>query len=153
MLLYFLLCLPQFHYNLGVLLHSVSREQDVQLGGAIFQICDQINHGIPSLIQPKMQKDIVELNFDSGSMAMDRSDYETARSYLNNSLSLLPENHWSSNYGFSLRLFFLSAKAAYSCGDIEKASELLKEILKEGRCLEDKLDAYYLYVTVGTSWC
>jgi len=136
----------KFHYNLGILLFSVSRGKD--LGGAIFHIIDQINHGIPQLIQPQKTKDIIELNFYSGSKAMDRSDYKTAQSYFSNSFLLLPEDHWSSDYEFSLRLYFLSAKVAYSCGNIEKAYILLKKILEEGCCLGDKLDAYHLYATI-----
>jgi len=136
----------QFHYNLGVLLNSVSRGKD--LGGAIFHVIDQMNHGIPGLIQPTMLKDVIRLNFASGSKAMDRSDYKTAQSYFSNTFSLLAKNHWSGHYEFSLRLYFLSAKAAYSCGNIEKAYGLLKQILKEGCCLGDKLDAYYLYATI-----
>jgi len=138
----------QFHYSIGVLLYSFSKEQDFRLGDTMFQICGQINHGIPKLIEPEMKRDIVELNFECGSSAMSRSDHQTAQSYLNNSLLLLSEDHWSSNYEFSLRLYFLSAKAAYSCGKIEKAYDLLKKILREGRCFEEKLDAYYLYATI-----
>jgi len=136
----------KFHYNLGLLLFSVSRGKD--LGGAIFHVIDQINHGIPQLIQPQMTRDIIELNFYSGSKAMDRSDYKTAQSYFSNSFLLLPEDHWSSDYEFSLQLYFLSAKVAYSCGNIEKAYILLKKILEEGCCLADKLDAYHLYATI-----
>ena len=98
-----------------------------------------------------MQHNVVELNFDSGSRAMDQSDYETSHSYFINALLLLPNNHWSSNYEFSLRLFLLTAKAAYACGKIEKAYDSLKEILAEGRCFEDKLDAYGSYVSVSAS--
>ncbi|KAL7538257.1 hypothetical protein ACHAXR_008411, partial [Thalassiosira sp. AJA248-18] len=136
----------QFHYDLGMLLHSASKDQD--LGARIFQIVDQINHGIPDLIRPDMQMDIAVLNFKSGSTAIEFSDYDTALSYLNNALLLLPINHWSSNYELCLRLFYLKAKATYSCGDIENAYELLKKIIEKGRCTEDKLDAYYLYVTI-----
>mmetsp|Transcript_3060 Transcript_3060/g.6785 ORF Transcript_3060/g.6785 Transcript_3060/m.6785 type:complete len:560 (-) Transcript_3060:69-1748(-) len=95
-----------------------------------------------------MTRDIIELNFYSGSKAMDRSDYKTAQSYFSNSFLLLPKNHWSSHYEFSLRLYFLSSKVAYSCGNIEKAYILLKKILEKGCCLGDKLDAYHLYATI-----
>mmetsp|Transcript_29922 Transcript_29922/g.63473 ORF Transcript_29922/g.63473 Transcript_29922/m.63473 type:complete len:914 (-) Transcript_29922:1454-4195(-) len=136
----------QFHYDLGILLYSTSKGQD--LSGTVFQVVDQISHGIPSLIQPELQIDIAELNFSAGSRAMDFSDYETAYSYLNNALSLLPKNHWSSHYDFSLRLFFLRAKAAYSCGNIEEAYDSLKKILEKGRCIEDTLDAHHLKATI-----
>jgi len=136
----------QFHYDIGILLYSTSKGQD--LGGALFQLVDQINHGIPSLIQPRMQIDIAELNFSAGRKAMDLSDFETAYSYLNNAFPLLPENHWSSHYDFSLRLFLLRAKSTYLCGNIEEAYDSLKEIIENGRCIEDTLDAYYLHVTI-----
>ena len=75
----------------------------------------------------------------------------TAQSYFNTALTLLPENHWIDSYDMSLRLFLLRSKAAFSCGDTETACASLKEILDKGGCLEDKLDAYSLYITVSVS--
>ena len=83
----------------------------------------------------------------AGVKAVDCSDYEIARSYLNIALSLLPTDHWISHYDRSLRLSFLLARSAYSCGDVEKAQGILQEILGECRCIEDKLQAYLLLVT------
>ncbi|KAL7526795.1 LOW QUALITY PROTEIN: hypothetical protein ACHAXR_005057, partial [Thalassiosira sp. AJA248-18] len=137
----------QFRYDLGILLYSISKHKDHDLGSnATFQIADQINNDL-SLIQPAMRLDIAELNFRAGSMAMDRSDFTTAYSYLTNAMSLLPDDHWSGNYHFSLRLYFLRANATYSCGNVEEAIESLKTLLDEGRCIEDKLDAHYYYLT------
>jgi len=119
--------------------------------GAVFPIVNQINHGVPDLIQKEMLNSVVELNVDSGLRAVDQSDYVTAESYFNNALVLLPENHWIGHYEFSLKLFFLRSKAAFSCGNIETACDSLKEILDKGGCLEDKLDAYFLYVTILTT--
>jgi len=136
----------QFHYDLGILLYSTSKGQD--LGGALFQVVDQINHGIPSLIKPRMKIVIAELNFNAGRKAMDLSDFETASSYLNNALPLLPKNRWRRHYDFSLRLLLLRAKTIYLRGNIEEACDSLMEIIKNGRCIEDKLDAYYLHVTI-----
>ena len=146
----------KFHYTLGALLYNVSKEQETSKTKddcAMFPIVDQINHGVPSLVANELQSDIIELNFKSGSRAFDRSDYETAQSYLDHSFALLgtmvPKNHWSTRYEFSLRLFMLSAKVAYACGNIQKAYRLLKEILEVARCLEDELDAYSLRVNVS----
>ena len=131
-------------------LYSVTRGRNIKCG-VIFSIVNQINHGVPDLIQKEMLNDVAELNLNSGSRAMERSDYATAKSYFNNALTLLPENHWISSYDFSIRLFFLRSKAAFSCGDIETAYVSIKEILDKGGCLEDKLDAYFLYVQVSVS--
>jgi len=141
--------LLQFHYDLGMLLRSTFKVHD--LGDAIFQVVDQINHGVPSLIQPEVQVDVADLNFSAGSRAMKLSDYKTAYSYLNNALSLLPQGHWNSHYELSLRLYFLKSKAAYSRGNIEEAHRSLKQILEKGRCADDMLDAYHLHVSVSAS--
>ena len=93
---------------------------------------------------------IAELNCSAGRKAMDLSDFETAYSYLNTALPLLPKNHWRRHYDFSLRLFLLRAKTTYLRGNIKEASDSLKEIIENGRCIEDTLDAYYLHVTVST---
>ena len=138
----------------------MSREQEASIktkgdGDTIFPIVDQINHGVPSQITQEILSDVIELNFNSGSRAFDRSDYETAQSYLDTAFTLLgleiPKKHWNTHYEFSLRLFMLSAKIAYSCGNMQKAHNQLNKVLKVARCLEDKLDAYFLRVTVSLS--
>ena len=126
-----------------MVLYSTTEGQD--LSDTIFQIVNQINHGIPNLVQEQQQVGIAEHNFHAGSRAMDLSDYEMAHSYLSTALSLLPPNHWSIHYELSLKMYFCAANAAYTGGNDKQAFELLKSILENGRCIEDKLDAYYLY--------
>ena len=48
-------------------------------------------------------------------------------------------------------MYFCAANAAYTGGNDKKAFELLKSILENGRCIEDKLDAYYLYAMMQHS--
>ena len=119
--------------------------KDKDLASVIFQVVDCVDHGIPNLIQPSMRAEIAKLNFKAASRAMELSDYDTAQNYFNQALVLLPENHWENDYEFSLGFYFLRSKVAYACGDVENASTLLKEIIDKGSCLQDKLDAYYLY--------
>lgn len=114
----------------------------------IFQVTDCINHGIPDLIQPDMRTEITKLNFRAALRAMKLSDYETAQIYFTIVLSSMSADHWENYYNFSLQVYFFISKVAYSCGDVKKTSSLLKEIINKGYCLEDKLDAYYLYVKV-----
>ncbi|KAL7553425.1 hypothetical protein ACHAWF_016711 [Thalassiosira exigua] len=137
----------KFHFDMGMLLYSATKGKE--LGSTIYPIADQLNHGTPSSIQPDMRMDITKLNFKAGSSAMN-SDFATALSYFNHALELLEqvEGHWSSHYELCLQLFFLHAKAAYSCGNIEKAYDSLRKIVERGRCMKDKLDAYYFYATI-----
>ena len=113
----------------------------------IFSIADQINHGIDghlSAQSPELRIDLANLNGMAGAKAVDRSDFVTARTYLNSALSLLPTDHWKSHYDLSLRLSFLLAQTANSCGDVEKAKRTLQDILSECHSIEDKLTSYHL---------
>lgn len=141
----------QFHYELGMLLFSISKRQGTN--DATFLIVDQINHGVPSLVQPEGAVEIAELNLKAGVRAMEFSDYLTASSYLSKARSLLPTSHWQDHYELSLRLYFMSAKVAYSCStdNIQHTRTLLKAILENGRSIGDKLDAYLLHATVSAN--
>ncbi len=92
--------------------------------------------------------EVAHLNYKAGLAAMSRSDYATASSYLSVSLQLLPDDHWQSSYSLSLDTYLAMAKVAYPSGDMDKSNAALKIILKEATSLEDKLDAYYLYVNL-----
>ena len=112
----------------------------------IFSIAWQVNHGI-NISSPELRLELAEVNEMAAKKACNKTDYATACSSLGISWSLMPKDHWKSHYDQSLRISLLWAKACYSCGDVEKAEAILKEILGECRCLEDKLSAYYLLGT------
>ena len=126
-------------------LFSVTKGGDFD--DVIFDIADQINHGKEPIQSPALRIDLIKLYEMAGVKAVDCSDYETSRSYLTIALSLLPTDHWESQYDLSLRLSFLWAKSAYSCADVEKAQDILQEILGKCRCIQDKLPSYFLLVT------
>jgi len=137
----------QYHEDLAQVLHSVSKGK--KLGDAVFPIVDQINRGLQSVLQaPAMCIASAELNLEAGVKCCEQSDFSTANTYLTKALSLLPNDTWASHYNLSLQLHFLSAKSAYSCGDSEKACKAVRAILKEGSCIEDKVDAYFLLVNI-----
>ena len=131
-------------------LYSITKGSDTD--DIIFSIADQINHGIDNIpIQSHaLRHDIAELNEMAGVKAVGGSDYVTSRSYFNTALTLLPTDHWESHYDRSLRLSFLLAKSAYSCGDVDEAYATLQQILHHTRCLSDKLEAYHLLVVILT---
>ena len=122
------------------------RESDVA-DEIIFSVADQINHGIDdysSAQSPELRTDLAKLYGMAGAKAVDRSDFVTARSYLNTALSLVPTDHWKSHYDLSRRLYFLTAQSANSCGDVDKAQCTLQEILSKCHSIDDKLPSYYL---------
>ena len=63
-------------------------------------------------------------------------------------VSLLPCDSWSSHYQLCLRSFLYLAKAAYPCGYIDESLEVLNLIIEKGGELNDKIDVYYLLVSI-----
>jgi predicted ATPase len=121
-------------------LYQMTKDPKYTTDNIIFCITNQINHGeelSEQLIRTSL--DLAELNEKAGIQAMALSDYATARSYLNITLKLLPIDHWDTHYSRSLRLHFLLAQSAYSCGDKEQSYSILQTILRRGHCLGDKL--------------
>ena len=116
----------------------------------VLTIVCQINRSLSSVKQSSgsIRVEVSSLNYKAGLVAMNRSDYATASSYLSLALQLLPENHWQSHYSLSLQAYMATAKASYSTGDTEKSQAALKVIFKEASCMRDKLDAYYLFVNL-----
>lgn len=134
----------QFHYNLGQILHSVCEGRDV--GNTILLIADLINHGKEFITKDEKEPciAIAKLNMKAGKKAIDGCDHKAAYSYLQIALSLLPDDHWESQYDFSLRLNFLMASAANSSCKVDVAELIVRRIFKKARCLEDKLPSYFL---------
>ena len=133
------LCLPQFHYSLGMSLYLMTKGRDMD--NVVFSIADQIKHGIGSLADenPELQIDIAKLYELSGTKAVACSDYGTSRSYLTYALSLLPTDHWKSHYNVSLQISLRLAKSCYSCGNVEKAQCMLQEMTEQCHSIEDKI--------------
>ncbi|KAL7546858.1 hypothetical protein ACHAWF_010187 [Thalassiosira exigua] len=146
----------EYHHSLGITLYYLTKASD-EVDDLIFQICDQINHGIKQspIESPRAPKvdpaELTELYEKAGVKAVDCSDFGTARSYLNTALSLLPADRWKTHCDSSRRLTYLSARSAYSCGDIDEAHVKLQEVLGQCTCIEDKLPSYSLLVTILNS--
>lgn len=134
----------QFRYNLGKILLTICKGRNV--GNTILLIADLMNHG-KEFIQ-KHEKDlslaITELNINAGKKALDGFDHKSAYSYLQVAVSFLPENHWESHYDLSLRLSFLVGSAANSSCKVDEAELILRRIIENARCLDDKLPSYFL---------
>ena len=110
-------CRDRYHFEIGVSLISQDDKSDT-----LFDIVEQINHGVPALVQDDSQRiSIVKLNFEAGSQAMMRSYFISAYTYASTAHMLLPEDSWNTLFDLSLRVHFQLAKAAYSNGKIDEA--------------------------------
>ena len=89
---------------------------------------------------------MVKLIMDAGKKSIESCHHETAYIYLEAASSLLPHDCWKNYYDISIRLNFLTANAANASCKYDKAEIILKKILSEGRCVEDKVPSYYLLI-------
>jgi predicted ATPase len=128
-----------FHYGVGMMMLSSSN-----VGDSLVQtVTDQINRGGVTIQSGKDRIAVAELNYKAGTQAMTQSAFVKALSYFETAKNLLPTDYWQSQYYFGIRLFLSLSNAAFACGHGEMADEALESILREAKCLEDKLDAYY----------
>ncbi|KAL7488203.1 hypothetical protein ACHAW6_013789, partial [Cyclotella cf. meneghiniana] len=131
----------QYHFDLGMALHCN--------GGDIFASANQINRGHLSLLQNDPRRiSIVNLNYVASMQSLDCSDFTAAYSYLNSADLLLPNDSWTTHYDLTLKCYIQLAKAAYSCGRVDRAQQICEEIIECGKCLEDTLEAYSLLVSM-----
>lgn len=135
------------HYSIGMLLYNSSKGQDI--GDMLFVIANQINLGQCASIEHHAHRIcIAELNCKAASRAMSRSNFNAAHHYSNVAAELLPVKHWENYYELSRHIFLLLGNAAYVCGCMDDATDALNAVLSKGSCLEDKLDAYTVMISL-----
>jgi predicted ATPase len=112
----------RFHFDIGMLLLSSFGDRTEEKSKILFYILDQINHGVPDLLQDEEQRVmIVKMNHEVASQMMHSYNYTAAYQYSERAVALLPENCWSQSDDISIDVYFLLSKAAYSNGKIDRA--------------------------------
>ncbi|KAL3805300.1 hypothetical protein HJC23_009007 [Cyclotella cryptica] len=136
----------RYHLTFGLCLVKLSiNTADVDM---LFTAVNQVNLGGPSAVL--VQEDfriIAEYNLVAGKRAMEMSDYSSAYGFFNHGISFLPKNHWADHYQLSLELFELASQSALAIGNSLSLGHLFGEVLKYGRCFEDKLNIYFIIVS------
>ncbi|KAL3806506.1 hypothetical protein ACHAXA_006682 [Cyclostephanos tholiformis] len=138
----------KYHYSIGLSLYSSTKGKVAD--DILFSIADQIKLGIGNLAteSPALRIDIAKLYGLAGMRAAASLDHVASRSYLEHALSLLPTDHWKSNYEISLRYSHRLAESCYSCGDVEKAQCILQEMTSQCHSTDDKLPAHSLLARI-----
>jgi predicted ATPase len=103
----------------------------------------QISRGVHLLTSAEEKTSAAEMLSWAGHKAASSSAFVTASSFLNLSISLLSDCAWSRNYDLCLRLYSFAAEIEYYNGNLKRVDELVAEILKKAKTLEDKLKAHF----------
>ncbi|KAL7516121.1 hypothetical protein ACHAWX_001173, partial [Stephanocyclus meneghinianus] len=138
-------CKDQYHFDLGMAMHLSCVYKDNS--DALFATIEQINHGVPSLLIGTLHESAVaELNYEASVKSMHCVNFTSALNYIQAGVSLLGEDSWTTKYSTSLKYYLQLGKAATPCGSSDEAKAALDKIIDSGKCLEFKIDAYYLLV-------
>ena len=133
----------QYHFDLGMAMHSSCVYKDNS--DALFATIEQINHDVPSLLIGTLhQSAVAELNYEASVKSMHCADFTSAFHYIKAAVSLLAGDSWTTQYSVSLKYHLQFGKAAFPCGFIDQAKAALDKIIEGGKCMEDKIDAYFL---------
>ncbi len=128
------------HVKIGqLLLKSTSREK---LEEKIFDIVNQLNHGIELINQPAEREEIVQLNLIAGRKSKTTNAYAEAVDYLKNAIKFLPAESWETDYQLTLIVYEEAIEAAYLCGNFSQMEYWQDILLSKAVTFLDRVKTY-----------
>jgi len=128
------------HLHIGQLLLQSTPESQIE--EKIFDIVNQLNHGI-ELVNNQQQRDkIANLNLIAGQKAKSSTAYQPALMYLQQGLEWLGKDRWQRQYETALALYVEAAEAAYLCGQFEEMDGLVAAVLQNAKRVLDQVKVY-----------
>jgi len=116
------------HLRIGrVLLATMSEDQ---LDEPLFDVANQLNRGAGRLVDPNEKAELATFNLRTGRRAKASAAYASARTYFASGIALLDGRDWSSQHELKFSLSLEFAECELLCGSLEKASQLIVELLQ-----------------------
>ena len=86
------------------------------------------------------------IDFRAGRKAKASTAYAPACVYFTTAMGLLDERDWDSQYALMFRLWLERAECEFLSGNVDKAEQLIMELLRRGTSKVDKAAVYHLKV-------
>ena len=112
----------------------------------IFDIVNQLNFGIDTLILPAQKYEIVRLNLTAGRKAKASTAYSLSLKYLTTALELLSIDAWQNQYDLTLAVHVEAAEAAYLTGEFEQVEKITKIGLQQAKNIFEQLKIYEVQI-------
>lgn len=132
------------HLLIARSLHKAASAEEMET--SLFVIVDQFNRGAVGIVGSEEKLQVANLNLRAAKKAIATSTFLAASIYLKLAICFLQEEDWQSNYSLCLEVYSSCAEVEYVVGTFEDMSLALNEVLEHGRCLDDKLRAFYTLV-------
>lgn len=139
--------LNHLFYGRCLVQQAISTDDDTMF----FSAMNQINVAGPSAVSSADESFVIaEHNLTAGKKAMQLSAFSLAYSFFDKGITFLNKDHWrhsEQRYRFSLKIYEFACQSALATGNIRSLNALLEEVLKNAKCLEDKLNAHYFRIS------
>ncbi len=123
------------HLSIGRALQSLaSKDGKNELQ---FDVVDQLNNGLKSITSSQEKDLLIDFNILAAKMARNAAAYDIGLKYAKTGHSLLPTDHWDSEYEISLTLYNEIAANAFLKTDFAEAHIHIDEILKHAKTVLD----------------
>jgi len=131
---------PAFHLEIGRRLwkHLTKKELDQSL----FLVLNQLQQGVHLIREQTDCHEVAVLCLTAAEKAAALYSFPTASSYLRLAFDLLGPKNWEDAYDLSLVLYNYAAEVEFTQGDSDRVDFLIDEVLRKGRCFDDKIRAY-----------
>ena len=134
----------QVHLRIGrVLLATMTADE---LAEHLFDVVNQLNRGATLLVDPEEKAQVAMIDLRAGRKAKASTAYASACVYLAAGMALLDEMDWGSQYELTFSLWLERAECEFLTGDLDRAEQLLAELLQRGTSKVDLAAIYYLKV-------
>jgi PAS domain S-box-containing protein len=101
-----------------------------QLDENLFDVASQLNRGSVLLVDGNEKADVATINLRTGRRARESAAYASARTYFASGIALLDEEDWGRRHELRFSLSLECAECELLCGSLEKAAQLIVELLQ-----------------------
>ena len=134
----------EIHLRIGrTLLASMTVDE---LAEYLFDVANQLNRGTALLVDRAEKTQVATINLRAGRKAKVSTAYSSACKYLAAGMALIDETEWSSHYDLMFSLWLERAECELLSGNLEKAEQLIVELLQCGVSKVDQAAVYQLKV-------
>jgi PAS domain S-box-containing protein len=134
----------EVHLRIGrMLLAGMTADELVE---QLFDVANQFNRGAVLLVDQDEKVRVATIDLRAGRKAKASTAYAPACVYFATAMGLLDERDWDSQYALMFRLWLERAECEYLSGNVDKAEQLIMELLRRGTSKVDKAAVYHLKV-------